>query len=332
MTPFRSEIAFASLVTYCPRGEGAEIRKSQTLMRQLKDNRMLRAESAAAFVSRRVREMSPPTIVPFLGPDVALVPVPRSSLQKRGALWPALEIAEALHAQGFGSQVLPCLRRHTAVGSVAGGRVARGAPSDLGRLVWGAERGHRSPRWRRAHGVLPVRRPRSLWLGPVRRQKQGQDLVARQPASHHRADARVEGVGQRRWIPARASEVREQAAHEPDASFRVQLHEELNARADAGHGDRQGVVDVERPEDEEAPAPPTADLVRDDLAGLETCDRTEPPLADVARGAEKELRSRPLLACQRAKLHGRLHRSLPPAGPRGPRMSASMPGGAGVQS
>jgi len=119
VTPFRSEIAFASLVTYCPRGEGAEIRKSQTLMRQLKDNRMLRSESAADFVGRRLREMSPPAVVPFLAPDVALVPVPRSNLQKRGALWPAFEIAHSLRAQGFGSRVLPCLRRHTAVGKAA---------------------------------------------------------------------------------------------------------------------------------------------------------------------------------------------------------------------
>lgn len=119
MTSFRSEVEFASLVTYCPRGEGAEIRKSQTLMRQLKDNRMLRAESAAAFVSRRLREISPPPVLPFLAPDVALVPVPRSSLQKLGALWPAFEIAQSLHAQGFGSRVLPCLRRHTAMSKAA---------------------------------------------------------------------------------------------------------------------------------------------------------------------------------------------------------------------
>ena len=126
--------------------------------------------------------------------------------------------------------------------------------------------------------------PRSPWLGAVRRQKQGQDLVTRQPASQHGADARVEGVGQRGWIPAGASEVREQAAHEPDASFRVQLHEELNARADAGHGDRQGIVDLECPEDEEAPAPAAADLVRDDLAGLETRDRMHSAEVDQRTG------------------------------------------------
>jgi hypothetical protein len=60
----------------------------------------------------------------------------------------------------------------------------------------------------------------------------------------------------------------------------------LNVRADAGHVDREGVVDLERAEDEDAPAPPAPDLVRDDLAGLEARDRTEPPLAEVARGAE----------------------------------------------
>ncbi len=156
--------------------------------------------------------------------------------------------------------------------------------------------------------------------------------MTRQPASKHGADACVEGVGQRRWIPARASEVREQASYEPDAACRAQLEKELNARADAGHGDREGVVDLERTEDEEAPAPPAPDLVRDDLAGLEARDRTEPPLAEVARGAEEKLGSRPLVACQRAELHGRLHRSLPPDGPRGPRRIASMSVGAGVQS
>src|ERR1019366_745191 len=79
-------------------------------------------------------------------------------------------------------------------------------------------------------------RPRSLWLGAVCRQKGGQDLVTRQPASKHGANACVEDVGQRRWIPARASEVREQTSYEPDAAGCAQLEKELNAWADAGHG------------------------------------------------------------------------------------------------
>jgi hypothetical protein len=104
----------------------------------------------------------------------------------------------------------------------------------------------------------------------------------------------------------------------------------LNAREDAWHGDREGVVDLERTEDEKAPAPPAADLVGDDLAGLEARDRTERPLLEVGRGAEEELGSRPLVAWQRAELHGRLHRSLRSDGPRGPRTIASMPVGGRV--
>jgi hypothetical protein len=119
VTPFRSELAFASLVTYCPRGDGDEIRRSQTLMRQLKSNRMLRHESAAAFVSRRLREMSPSEIVPFLSREVALLPVPRSSFQKPGALWPAFEIANALLDAGFGSRVVQVLCRRSAVDKAA---------------------------------------------------------------------------------------------------------------------------------------------------------------------------------------------------------------------
>ncbi len=103
-------------------------------------------------------------------------------------------------------------------------------------------------------------------------------------------------------------------------------------RADARHDDREGVVDLERTEDEKAPVPPAPDVVRDDLAGLEARDRTERPLLEVGRGAEEELGSWPLVAWQRAELHSRLHRSLPPDGPRGPRTIASRPVGAGVQS
>ena len=135
--------------------------------------------------------------------------------------------------------------------------------------------------------------------------------MGRQPPAECRGDAHVEDVGQRRWIPARASEVCEQASHEPDASGRGQLHEELHARADARHDDRKGVVHVEGAEDEEAPASPAPDLVRNELARLEARDRTERRLLNVARGAGEKLGSRPLVSCQGAELHSRLHRSFP---------------------
>jgi hypothetical protein len=37
--------------------------------------------------------------------------MPRSSLQKPGALWPSLVICEALKAEGLGREIDPCLKR-----------------------------------------------------------------------------------------------------------------------------------------------------------------------------------------------------------------------------
>lgn len=50
-----------------------------------------------------------------LGPDVVLIPAPRSSLRVEGALWPALEIANALCEAGFGQSVRPILSRSEAL-------------------------------------------------------------------------------------------------------------------------------------------------------------------------------------------------------------------------
>ena len=44
-----SEVPFASLVTYCPRGDSVVICKSQTLMWQVKENRVAGTAETAAF-------------------------------------------------------------------------------------------------------------------------------------------------------------------------------------------------------------------------------------------------------------------------------------------
>lgn len=82
-------------------------------MRQVKENRVLRStgEPAATFMARRLREIAPPYVAELFAPTVTLVPVPRSSLRKPGALWPASELATALHHEGLGGAVLPCLKR-----------------------------------------------------------------------------------------------------------------------------------------------------------------------------------------------------------------------------
>lgn len=95
-------------------------------MRRLKENRIIRAgqreETAAELVARRLRERAEDFASEFLGDDIALVPMPRSGLLRRGALWPAFEIAESLRAEGLGRRVVPCLKRIAAVAKAATSR------------------------------------------------------------------------------------------------------------------------------------------------------------------------------------------------------------------
>lgn len=126
--PSRSELPFASIAAYSPRGETPLAIRSRALMLQVKEVRVVvsaeRLETAAEFVARRLREISPTFLEEFLGPAVGLVPVPRSGLQRPGALWPANEIALALRQVGFGSSVLPCLSRTKAVPKAATSRAS----------------------------------------------------------------------------------------------------------------------------------------------------------------------------------------------------------------
>jgi hypothetical protein len=123
--PSRSELPFAAFLSYCPRGDGSEIARSQRLVRQLKDNRVVRYPEwegpIGSFVARRLRETQPSFLSEFLGAKVALVPVPRSGMRlaKADALWPSLEIAKSLRAEGFGLTLLECLERARAVPKAA---------------------------------------------------------------------------------------------------------------------------------------------------------------------------------------------------------------------
>jgi predicted amidophosphoribosyltransferase len=124
--PSRSELKFASFLSYCPRGDTKEVKRSQDLVRQVKENRFVRSggrdEPVASLVARRLRERALPFASEFLRTDVALVPVPRSARRVSGALWPGQEIAESLRAEGFGMEVLPCLTRAVPVPKAATSR------------------------------------------------------------------------------------------------------------------------------------------------------------------------------------------------------------------
>ena len=67
-------------------------------------------------IARRMESQVPGSILEgFLDPQAVLVPMPRSGLQQRGQMWPALRIAEALMAHGFGSRVAPLVVRTQSV-------------------------------------------------------------------------------------------------------------------------------------------------------------------------------------------------------------------------
>jgi predicted amidophosphoribosyltransferase len=92
---------------------------------------MLRIEgamiTAARYLTRRMDERRDE--LPFaqcLTAEVVLVPMPRSGLRRKGAIWPALELAEALLERGFGGEIRELLKRsapiHKAATSSAGER------------------------------------------------------------------------------------------------------------------------------------------------------------------------------------------------------------------
>jgi hypothetical protein len=61
-----------------------------------------------------------PFLLESLGPEFALVPIPRSApLSNKDALWPSRRICEALVAVGLGAEVLPLLKRRDAVQKAA---------------------------------------------------------------------------------------------------------------------------------------------------------------------------------------------------------------------
>jgi hypothetical protein len=65
-----------------------------------------------AHAAQRLQERIDQTdLRSVIGPEVVLVPAPKSGLLMAGALWPAYRICEELVGRGLGSRILPCLKR-----------------------------------------------------------------------------------------------------------------------------------------------------------------------------------------------------------------------------
>jgi hypothetical protein len=110
--PSITELRFGSLLVYSPRGESDVSRRSRTVCYQMKNDL---GGAIARLVLRLKTEFPKTSLDELLGPDVTLVPAPRSTPLIEGALWPARRIAEALVTHGLGVEVLAVVRRATPV-------------------------------------------------------------------------------------------------------------------------------------------------------------------------------------------------------------------------
>lgn len=93
-----SEVSFASIAVYSPRGTSHDADVSRQLIRRFK--------GGEAWIGGRIAErlVRPKAEIfrDFLGPDRILVPVPRSSLHRPGDYWPAEIMCAALFLHDLG--------------------------------------------------------------------------------------------------------------------------------------------------------------------------------------------------------------------------------------
>lgn len=108
-----SEVPFAALLTYSPRGSSDVSKKSRRVRDAVKNDTPPVIQRA---VERLVSLVDSVGLAPFFEEDTTLVPVPRRApLRDPNALWPSRRIAETLIEHGLGREVLPCLERKSAV-------------------------------------------------------------------------------------------------------------------------------------------------------------------------------------------------------------------------
>jgi hypothetical protein len=111
-SPLLSELPFGSYLVYSPRGTSDISRRSRQLRDAVKAGH---TPTLKSIVDHLFQNFKGSDLSAVLGPEVTLVPCPRSSLLVEGALWPGRLIAEELVRGGLGRQVLLSLERVEAV-------------------------------------------------------------------------------------------------------------------------------------------------------------------------------------------------------------------------
>lgn len=102
-----SSYEYGTFANYSPRGNTELSVTSRKACGAIKAGRV----NVIASAVPHLQDPKADALRPFLGPDVTLVPVPRSAPLPDGALWPAKVICDVLHEHGFGQDVQTYLRR-----------------------------------------------------------------------------------------------------------------------------------------------------------------------------------------------------------------------------
>lgn len=106
-----SSYEYGTFANYSPRGSSELSKRSRSTCGAVKAGRVDIIASAIPHLKNPKANI----LQSFLGPDVTLVPVPRSAPLPEGALWPAKVICDVLHEYGFGQEVQAYLKRTKAV-------------------------------------------------------------------------------------------------------------------------------------------------------------------------------------------------------------------------
>jgi hypothetical protein len=110
------ELEYAAFLVYSPRGTTGPSIASRGLTYKIKQDQGTVIHDAVRILAGRIAD---PLLRSFLGPEVILVPAPRSTLLVKGALWPARRVCEELARAGLGADTRTLLRRVEAVPKAA---------------------------------------------------------------------------------------------------------------------------------------------------------------------------------------------------------------------